>query len=227
MRSTCKHYFPKILKFFDSIYGKHTTIYYQDDFKLMSSRGFQQGDGLATMFSLVTYHAFYDVKDFKDIYFIKLFFDDDRAVVDWNNVGNTLACIEKILHGIGLRLNRNKTKVYTKNTNRRQRTILPRSMGHSSDKRVSILKCLGTFIGNKGKTKEFLESKIKEFDKFMKIVKMIPKKQTGIDNIEIYAFYSQIYQHLIHYRSGILTRLHPGNRQKNGQYDCLHIGISP
>ena len=47
------------------------------------------------MFLLVTYHAFYDVKDFKDIYFIKLFFDDDRAVVDWNNVGNTLACIEK------------------------------------------------------------------------------------------------------------------------------------
>ncbi len=54
MRKTCKKHFPEILKFFDSIYGEHSTIYYQEDFQLTSSRGFQQGDGLATMFLLVT-----------------------------------------------------------------------------------------------------------------------------------------------------------------------------
>ncbi len=68
-----------------------------DRFKLKSSRGFQKGDGLATMFSLVTYDAFSRSVDFGNIPFVKFFFDDGRACVDLKDVDRTLTCIEDCL----------------------------------------------------------------------------------------------------------------------------------
>ena len=74
MRKVCYRYCPDILCFFDSIYSEHSTICYGTNFQLQSTRGFQQGDGLAIMFSLCTYHIFKDNHTFKDIHFIKFFF---------------------------------------------------------------------------------------------------------------------------------------------------------
>ncbi len=95
--------------------------------------------------------------------------------MDWKNVGKTLECIENGLNSIGLKLNRSKTKIYTKNTNQQQKRALQNQW------KVEILqgfnfKMLGTFVGNRSGTDEFLNGKLKEFDKFMEMVKANSKK---------------------------------------------------
>ena len=77
-------------------------------------------DRLATMFSLVTYDAFQTSRNFKRIRFVKFFFDDGRAYVDWRNVDGTLQCINSCLNKVGLKLNLLKTIVYTKNKNKKK-----------------------------------------------------------------------------------------------------------
>ncbi len=109
IRKSCKKHCPEILQFYDFVYGKHSMLYYRDGFKLMSTRGFQQGDGLASMFSLVTYDAFSRSVDFGNIKFVKFFFDDGRACDELKNMDWILTCIEDCLRTVGLRLNCRKT----------------------------------------------------------------------------------------------------------------------
>ncbi len=117
IRSSCKKHCPEILQFYDFVYNKHSMIYYRDGFRIRSTRGFQQGDGLSTMFSLVTYDAFSKSKSFGDIKFVKFFFDDGRACDELRKMDNILSCIEGCLGTVGLGLNFHKTIIYFKRDN--------------------------------------------------------------------------------------------------------------
>ena len=74
MRRVCKYYYPDIYwSFLTPFIRKHSKIYYNHDLMIDSTRGFQQGDGLAVMFPLVIYHLFHNDPEFMNIHFIKFF----------------------------------------------------------------------------------------------------------------------------------------------------------
>ena len=177
MREACNIYCPDIIKFFDLMYSNHSYVHYQLGFKIRSARGFQQGDGLASMFSLVTYHQLHKCRKFRDIYFIKFFYDDGRAIVDWNDIQSTIECLEENLAKLGLRLNRQKTVVYSDMKDRAKKDSLRSMMGIEVKDGVNF-PMLGTFVGNKTSTQEWLKEKIAEFSNFMDKVKRIESKQT-------------------------------------------------
>ncbi len=61
---TCKEYCDDILAFFlMQCTAKHSMIYYQGNVEFTSARGFQQGDGLASMFPLTIFKLFEKKKE--------------------------------------------------------------------------------------------------------------------------------------------------------------------
>ncbi len=124
-----------------------------------------QGDGLACMFNLGLYHLFNNEYFVSEAPFFCFFHDDGRALVKREQSFIVLNEMNKILNKVGMELNFKKTKIYgndiskiEKRKDRIQNILLIE--GFNFD-------ILGTYIGSKNKTKEFLKKEQKYLLNFL------------------------------------------------------------
>ena len=113
MRQSIKYYSPDIIPFFDIIYKQYSKIYYSESRVIISTRGYQQGDGLASFgFSLAVFHKFKDNPIIRSIHSDIWYHDDENSCDKLENMDRNLNEIRKEAAEIGLIINNTKTKIY-------------------------------------------------------------------------------------------------------------------
>ena len=101
----------------------------------------------------------------------------EEQSVDWSNVDSTLKCISTCLRRVGLKLNMNKTIVYTMFSNQQEIELLKKKWNIQIKKGLNF-PMLGTYIGDKDRTRIWLNDKKNELQYFMGKIKELESKQT-------------------------------------------------
>jgi hypothetical protein len=97
----------------DLIYTKHSKIYYSENHILQSTRGYQQGDGLAAFgFALALYHKFSTNKAIPATFFNIWYHDDSNAVEKIQFADIVINNVRQACQEIGLQINNHKTNIY-------------------------------------------------------------------------------------------------------------------